>query len=207
MSNAISVKGELIPIFPVKGVVFFPRTLIVLHIFEPRYMQLIKDIRENDFNKFALTGFRDNKPSTTGVLVKLIRVESLIKDQNSVIVESIERVQIFDYFRPYSKNDYAIAEVQSFPEFLINADDIEWKKLQRSLYNEFKRNYEHLTKTKFNIHFNQVKMLSPEESVNAACYYAGINQHQKQMLLEINSIYERGLTLYTILINMNKNHN
>ena len=46
--------------------------------------------------------------------------------------------------------------------------------------------------------------LSPEEAVNAACTYSEINSQLKQKLLEINSIYERGKLLLTILKSFNE---
>ncbi len=32
-----------IPIFPLPNVVFFPHTLLPLHVFEPRYRQMLAD--------------------------------------------------------------------------------------------------------------------------------------------------------------------
>ena len=32
-----------VPIFPLPEVVFFPQTILPLHVFEPRYRQMIKD--------------------------------------------------------------------------------------------------------------------------------------------------------------------
>src|SRR5260221_13600164 len=34
---------EIAPVFPLPNVVFFPRTILPLHIFEPRYRQMIAD--------------------------------------------------------------------------------------------------------------------------------------------------------------------
>ncbi len=43
MSNVITI-----PIFPLPNVVFFPRTYLPLHIFEPRYRQMVKDALDWD---------------------------------------------------------------------------------------------------------------------------------------------------------------
>ena len=43
--------GELLrslPIFPLPNVVFFPRTLLPLHVFEPRYMAMVRDVWATD---------------------------------------------------------------------------------------------------------------------------------------------------------------
>ena len=34
---------ENIPIFPLSGIIFFPKTNLPLNIFEPRYLALVKD--------------------------------------------------------------------------------------------------------------------------------------------------------------------
>ncbi len=38
--------GELVPIFPLPQTVFYPNTLLPLHIFEPRYRQMVADALE-----------------------------------------------------------------------------------------------------------------------------------------------------------------
>src|SRR6266540_6403794 len=34
---------NVIPLFPLPNVVFFPRTYLPLHVFEPRYRQMVRD--------------------------------------------------------------------------------------------------------------------------------------------------------------------
>ncbi|HYI09130.1 MAG TPA: LON peptidase substrate-binding domain-containing protein [Thermoanaerobaculia bacterium] len=42
-------EGEfLLPLFPLPNLVFFPHTRLPLHVFEPRYRQMIKDAMETD---------------------------------------------------------------------------------------------------------------------------------------------------------------
>jgi Lon protease-like protein len=38
----------LLPLFPLPNIVFFPHTRLPLHVFEPRYRQLVKDVLETD---------------------------------------------------------------------------------------------------------------------------------------------------------------
>jgi Lon protease-like protein len=39
---------EELPIFPLPDLVFFPRTLLPLHVFEPRYLALVRRVMETD---------------------------------------------------------------------------------------------------------------------------------------------------------------
>jgi len=41
-------QGELIPLFPLPQTVFYPNTLLPLHIFEPRYRQMVADALEGE---------------------------------------------------------------------------------------------------------------------------------------------------------------
>jgi Lon protease-like protein len=38
----VSASGD-VPVFPLPGVVFFPRTVLPLHVFEPRYRAMVRD--------------------------------------------------------------------------------------------------------------------------------------------------------------------
>src|SRR5687768_1924504 len=51
-------EGEfLLPLFPLPNVVFFPHTRLPLHVFEPRYRQMLHDVLESD-QKFGLVLLR-----------------------------------------------------------------------------------------------------------------------------------------------------
>ena len=41
-------ESELLPIFPLSNVVLFPRVKTPLHLFEPRYRQLARDVLQGD---------------------------------------------------------------------------------------------------------------------------------------------------------------
>jgi Lon protease-like protein len=40
--------SKIVPVFPLPGVVMFPRTVLPLHIFEPRYREMIRDATRAD---------------------------------------------------------------------------------------------------------------------------------------------------------------
>lgn len=44
--NTPTEHGELVPLFPLPQTVFYPNTLLPLHIFEPRYRQMVADALE-----------------------------------------------------------------------------------------------------------------------------------------------------------------
>ncbi|WP_462254060.1 LON peptidase substrate-binding domain-containing protein [Ferruginibacter sp.] len=69
---------NFIPIFPL-GIVVYPGEQLNLHIFEPRYKQLIKECFETK-KPFGIPPVIDNKINETGTLVKVIEITTEYDD-------------------------------------------------------------------------------------------------------------------------------
>ena len=54
---------KIVPVFPLRGVIFFPKTNLPLNIFEPRYLELINDSAKS--NKYM--GLIQSKKNSTDV--------------------------------------------------------------------------------------------------------------------------------------------
>ncbi len=65
---------DFLPLFPLK-LVAFPGERLNLHIFEPRYKQLIRACRENQIT-FGIPAFIDNKIVNIGTEIKLEKIEN-----------------------------------------------------------------------------------------------------------------------------------
>lgn len=205
-------KGELYPIFPISNAVFFPKTIIPLHIFEPRYKRLIKDIKEFGNKRFVLTSLITNDnpiktlTDTHGSLAEIIEEESLPDGRFNVVVLILERVKIIDYFREFDlfSNDYAIGEIISTPEEPIDSLSNEWLELRTNLYNEFKLHFERMTKRKLALTEKSIAdSLTPEESINTVCNITVLEYGEKLSLLHINSLFERGKRILDIYRKLN----
>ena len=59
----ISNMEDVVPLFPLGNMVFFPNTVIPLHIFEERYLSLVNDAYNND----KLMGMVQSKKNHTEV--------------------------------------------------------------------------------------------------------------------------------------------
>ena len=85
----------LLPIFPL-DVVLFPGTLMPLHLFEPRYRQMLADVREGD-RRFgiiaALPGVaeRDLPAGRMGCVAEVTEVEVMPDGRANIIVVGRER--------------------------------------------------------------------------------------------------------------------
>lgn len=69
---------NFIPIFPL-GIVVYPGEHLNLHIFEPRYRQLIKDSFENK-KPFGIPAVINNKLSEMGTLVQVVEISKTYED-------------------------------------------------------------------------------------------------------------------------------
>ncbi len=66
---------NFIPIFPL-GIVVYPGEELNLHIFEPRYKQLIKDCHESK-KPFGIPSVVNNKMTEMGTLVEVAEITTL----------------------------------------------------------------------------------------------------------------------------------
>lgn len=204
--------NELYPIFPISNAVFFPKTIIPLHIFEPRYKKLLHDIQKFGNKRFVLTGLLtvDNPiksiPDNLGVLVELIEEEPMQDGRFNIVVMVLERIRIGEYFRKYDifSNDYAIAEISYYPEEPIDSNSPEWIDLRKNLFMEFKAHFERLTRKTLALTEEFIaESLSPEESINTACNITMLDYSEKQSLLKIDSLFERGKKILDIYRKIN----
>lgn len=89
---------NFIPIFPL-GIVVFPQETVHLHIFEPRYKQLIRECRDSQ-KPFGIPVVLDNRLQEIGTLVRISEVvqeyengEMDIKTEGIKIFRSLEVIR------------------------------------------------------------------------------------------------------------------
>jgi Lon protease-like protein len=89
---------DTLPVFPL-GAVLFPGTALPLHLFEPRYRQLLTDVRAGD-SRFVLlpsidgTAERALPPGRMGCVAEVERVEMLADGRSNILVVGRERVML-----------------------------------------------------------------------------------------------------------------
>ncbi|HSY18397.1 MAG TPA: LON peptidase substrate-binding domain-containing protein [Candidatus Acidoferrales bacterium] len=105
---------ELIPIFPLE-IVVYPGDALNLHIFEPRYQQLIDDCEPAKM-PFGIPSVVDRKIAGLGTLVKLTGVSNLQPDgQRDIKTRGLRIFRIVELIKPYPGKLYSAAVVQ-YPE-------------------------------------------------------------------------------------------
>lgn len=102
-----------LPIFPL-GVVLYPGTTLPLHLFEPRYRQMLADVRAGDSRFGILTSMsgvpeRDLPPGRMGCVAELTEVEMMPDGRANILITGRERFAL-DAFVDDSA-PYHVAEV------------------------------------------------------------------------------------------------
>jgi hypothetical protein len=109
---------EKIPLFPLK-MVPFPGEEINLHIFEPRYKELVRDILKRE-KRFGIPPYI-NKNIDYGTLMEITSVERVYDDGRlDIVTRGIRVFKILDYKNPSEGKKYA----EGFVEYL-NDDQVE----------------------------------------------------------------------------------
>ena len=102
-----------IPIFPLKGVIFFPETNLPLNIFEDRYLNMVEDT----LNKNGLLGMIQSKEINgdvfhVGCLGKIIKHERTSDGRILINLKGLTRFKI----------DQEVKNDKPYREFLVNYD-------------------------------------------------------------------------------------
>lgn len=108
-----------LPVFPL-GIVLFPGVPLPLHIFEPRYRQMLHDIRTGN-NLFGLSYFdastshKDIPPAgTIGCVAEVTETQSLPDGRSNILTVGIIRYRIDDYVE--RGDQYLVARVSFFED-------------------------------------------------------------------------------------------
>ena len=86
---------KIIPIFPLSGVIFFPKTNLPLNIFEPRYLTLINDcIKSNKYMGMIQSKERSSDVYSVGCLGKITEHKKTKDGRMLVNLTGINRFEV-----------------------------------------------------------------------------------------------------------------
>lgn len=121
--------STIIPLFPLPSVVLFPGMLLPLHIFEPRYRQMIKDAMATD-GQFGLLLCREydadtlnGVPFDVGTVADIREVDILADGRMNILTEGTRRFQVVSY--DFSSQPYIQGQVMWLddpPDELVSPD-------------------------------------------------------------------------------------
>ena len=184
--------GEfLLPLFPLPNLVFFPRTRLPLHIFEPRYRQMISDAVAAD-QRFGIVLLRPGwerdyfgAPAihTLGTVGQIEQAVPLDDGRYNILVRGEVRFRVIS---EVTGGPYRTARVVAEPEQSREATQAY---AQKSWLADLSRQYLHYLPDQMAV--PEIDTVELEALTNALIMSLNIDVQEKQRFLEINDLIAR----------------
>ena len=204
--------SDLLPLFPLPNVVLFPNVFLPLHIFEPRYRDMVADAVESD----RLIGMVLLRPGwdkdyegrppiySVGCSGVMTHVERLSDGRYNIVLRGLERFRIVE---EDSERSYRRALVEPLPERPLTSDDREAirrcrHKLETLLRPAVAGDIRVPKSAPGRSRAGEAKIpeaMSDEDLVNALAQYLDLEALEKQALLEQPCLRTRATSLVELL--------
>ena len=185
---------SIIPVFPLSGVIYFPKTNLPLNIFEQRYLNLINDAYDKD----KLIGMVQSKKENKSVyeIGCLGKISDYQKSKDGRILINLTGISRFKILKEISNDKlYREFEVdyENFVEDVKDVhDEIDSKELMEKAKTFFKRNG-------LLLNWREFEKLDHTQKINTLAMIAPITNEEKQKLLEAISLENKIKTLESII--------
>ena len=183
-----------IPVFPLSGVIYFPKTNLPLNIFEQRYLDLVNDA----YNSDKLMGMVQSKKESGGVYQVgcLGKISDYQKSKDGRILINLTGISRFRILEEIS-NDKLYREFKvDYKDF--NEDNIETKNLidTKPLMDKAKKFFK---RNGLLLNWKEFEKLDQSQKINTLAMIAPITNEEKQKLLESVSLKSKVETLDSII--------
>ena len=188
---------NIIPVFPLSGVIFFPNTNLPLNIFEPRYLSLVSDaMKTNKYMGMIQAKNETSNVYSVGCLGKIIEHKQTKDGRILVNLVGVSRFQI----QTEINNDKLYREFEvSYEKF---SDDLDEKIISEPI-NELNKLYEKtkifFKKNGLMLNWNEFEKLNLNQKINTLAMIAPISNEEKQTILESIHINSKAKTLSEII--------
>lgn len=185
---------NIIPIFPLNGVIYFPKTNLPLNIFEQRYLNLVNDA----YNKNKLMGMIQEKKENNNVysIGCLGKISDYQKSKDGRILINLTGISRFKILKEISNNKlYREFEVD-YKNFIEDINPSYQEINTRKLMTMSKTFFE---KNGLLINWREFEKLDQIQKINTLAMIAPLTNEEKQKLLETISLDSKVKTLESII--------
>jgi Lon protease-like protein len=188
-----------IPIFPLPNVVLFPNVFLPLHIFEPRYRDMIADALEED-RIIGMVLLRpgwesdyEGRPPIypVGCAGLITHAERLSDGRYNIVLQGLEKFRVQD---EDDSRSYRLARVDSIEESMGEADKQAMRTARRRLETLLVPQ-----PTGRGVDSKVPPSMPDEDLVNALAQYLELEPVEKQALLEREGLLARCHSLIELL--------
>src|SRR5262245_19153882 len=190
--------SELLPIFPLPNVVLFPNVFLPLHIFEPRYREMVADALSGDHMigmvllRPGWEGDYEGRPPVypIGCAGVITHAERLPDGRFNIVLRGIQKFRIL---QEEERQLYRLAQVEPVPEPAAETFRVEMRDERRRLEALLVPQPEAHTDPKV------PSSMADEDLVNALAQYLEFEPVEKQALLERDGLLDRCRSLIELL--------
>lgn len=197
MSGALPLRA---PLFPLAGAILFPRAQLPLHIFEPRYREMVRDAVDGDGNIAIVQPQLVEVPEgqepvlySVGCLGEIVGLEELEDGRYNIVLNGSNRFRLMnevDLETPYRNGDLDVGAFDDRePPPLAMAERAEVEREARRLGDALG----------LAVDWSAVSRLDDEMLVNAIAQVAPFDVSAKQALLEAETLESRADLLVQLM--------
>jgi Lon protease-like protein len=196
--------SDLLPIFPLPNVVLFPNVFLPLHIFEPRYREMVADAIRND-RMIGMVLLRpgwqreyDGRPPVypigcSGVITHFDRLDD---GRYNIVLRGVERFRILE---EDDRLSYRRARIEHLPEMTCCAEDRAAIRTQRAKLDSLLAPIIERSLSDLAGDARIPAAMPDEDLVNALAQYLDLEPLEKQALLEKRNLRSRAESLVELL--------
>ena len=183
-----------IPIFPLSGVIYFPKTNLPLNIFEQRYVDLVNDsIRKDKLMGMIQSKRKGEEVYKVGCLGK---ISDFKKSKDGRILINLTGITRFEILEE-EKNSKLYREFKvDYKKF---SSDIEPTLEEISLESLMKKTEIFFKRSGLLLNWKEFTKLDDVQKINTLAMIAPVTNEEKQKLLESVSLKEKVKTLEDIV--------
>ena len=186
-----------IPVFPLSGVIYFPKTNLPLNIFEERYLDLVNDCFRSD----KLMGMVQSKKENNfvykvGCLGKISDYQETSDGRVLINLTGITRFEITKEVSNQKKYREFEVDYKKFYKDVLDTEKMVLVNDNFEFMEKIKRFFE---KNGLMINWKEFDKLDETQKINTLSMIAPISNEEKQKLLETISLNDKTKTLMNII--------
>ena len=183
-----------IPVFPLSGVIYFPKTNLPLNIFEKRYLNLVKDA----YSKDKLMGMVQSKKEGESVyqIGCLGKISDYQESDDGRILINLTGISRFKILEEVSNNKLYREFKVDYQNFTGDINEIHKEVDTKSLMEKSK---DFFKKNGLLLNWKEFEKLDQSQKINTLAMIAPVTNEEKQKLLEAVTAVEKVSTLESIM--------
>ena len=184
---------DQIPVFPLSGVIYFPKTNLPLNVFEQRYLDLVNDA----FKKDKLMGMIQSKKNEEVFKVGCLgKISDLHKNKDGKILINLTGVTRFEILEEVNNSKLYREFKVDYKKFSLDLNPKIQKTDTESL---MKKARTFLQKNGLLLNWKEFDKLKDIQKIDTLAMIAPIANEEKQKLLESVSFEEKAACLENII--------